>query len=128
MRQDESELLRLNDPSNGSPVIPISPDPRTGLVRVDMGNRAGSPDKPWIAGHRRAIVWHYLKDEGVSVITSAPLGLYLILTDIPNSGGSMFATLPSTVSGKTDAHSCGTLPPLSSASRFVAGRATEKKG
>jgi len=54
------------DPTNGTPLIPASPDPRTGLIRINLGNRMGSFDRWWIAGPGRAVAWHYLKFDEVS--------------------------------------------------------------
>ena len=58
------------DPTNGTPYIPQSPDPRTGLMRIDLGNRAGSFDRWWIAGPRRAVAWHFLKIDAVCLFLS----------------------------------------------------------
>jgi len=66
------------DPTNGTPYIPKSPDPRTGLMRIDLGNRAGSFDRWWIAGPRRAVAWHFLKFDAVCPFLS---GLYEGITN-----------------------------------------------
>ena len=62
------------DPTNGTPLIPASPDPRTGLIRVNLGNRMGSFDRWWIAGSGRAVVWHNLKTNEVSHLSSSTSG------------------------------------------------------
>jgi hypothetical protein len=53
------------DPSNNSPSIPVSPDPRTGLMRLDWDDRAGNYHNIWTASARRALAWHSLKTEEV---------------------------------------------------------------
>ena len=45
---------------------PISPDPRTGLIRLDIGWAAGETSHPWVYGPKRAVAWHYLKWDDVS--------------------------------------------------------------
>jgi hypothetical protein len=35
-------------------------------MRIDLGNKAGSYDKWWIAGPSKAVAWHYLKFDEVS--------------------------------------------------------------
>jgi hypothetical protein len=36
-------------------------------MRIDLGNKAGSYDKWWIAGPSKAVAWHYLKFDEVSI-------------------------------------------------------------
>jgi hypothetical protein len=41
-------------------------------MRIDLGNRAGSYGKWWIAGPSRAVAWHYLKYDEVSTPSLSP--------------------------------------------------------
>jgi hypothetical protein len=40
-------------------------------MRIDLGNKAGSYDKWWIAGPSKAVAWHYLKFDEVSMSISS---------------------------------------------------------
>jgi hypothetical protein len=42
-------------------------------MRIDLGNKAGSYDKWWIAGPSKAVAWHYLKYDEVSTLFLLPL-------------------------------------------------------
>jgi hypothetical protein len=42
-------------------------------MRIDLGNRAGSFDRWWIAGARRGVAWHYLKYDDVRLFSKAVL-------------------------------------------------------
>ena len=47
-------------------------------MRIDLGNKAGSYDKWWIAGPSKAVAWHYLKFDEVS-----PSSCFDLFTSIP---------------------------------------------
>lgn len=44
----------------------MSPDPRSGLVRIDLGNKMGELGDGWIATEEKAICWHPLKEDEAS--------------------------------------------------------------
>lgn len=46
--------------------LPPNPDPRTGLLRLDLLWRVGDYGKWWLSGPKTAIAWHRLKSEEVS--------------------------------------------------------------
>ncbi len=46
--------------------VPPSPDPRTGLLRLDLKWRVADWGKWWVSGPRTALAYHRLKDENVS--------------------------------------------------------------
>lgn len=56
-------------PPNGwQSYTPLSPDPRTGLVRHDFVDLMGPKGWYWVAKVDRAVGWHPLKDNEVSLV------------------------------------------------------------
>ena len=55
----------LIPPGNSWSLIPRNPDPRSGLIRLDLGRRLGDYIHWWMAGGNSAIAWHRMKDEDV---------------------------------------------------------------
>jgi hypothetical protein len=52
----ETELPAIHTPP---------PDPRTGLVRIDVSHYFGQRTNPWMYGGTRAFAWHEYKTEAV---------------------------------------------------------------
>ncbi len=50
--------------------VPPTVDPRTGLRRIDLGNRIGDWGRWWIADGHLALGWHGLRDDEVSFYLS----------------------------------------------------------
>lgn len=62
-------------PPGGWGVTPPNPDPRTGLVRLDLGTRLGAYWDWYITKGDKAVGWHPLKEDEVgTVLGTLPLG------------------------------------------------------
>jgi hypothetical protein len=55
-------------------IVPESPDPRTGLIRVDLHERLGDYGMWWIAKVDRAVAWHRMKTAEVGAVATAGPG------------------------------------------------------
>ncbi|CAD6591400.1 MAG: hypothetical protein TREMPRED_000080 [Tremellales sp. Tagirdzhanova-0007] len=50
-------------PPHGWSLPPRSPDPRTGLIRLDLDHKDRTFREPWAASWRTALAWHWLKSD-----------------------------------------------------------------
>ena len=73
LRSDSHDLESICDPSlpplGDWRLVPPSPDPRTGLLRLDLQHRLSNYQQWWTASATTAVGWHALKEENESIVS-----------------------------------------------------------